>query len=417
MSVSIAQISAEHHYDGFGIFTLSPRLSWRFNPTTLKGWQQASYDIEILRNGKEESYHVESSESVLVPWPSSLLSSREIVNIKVRSNGKDGSTTAWASFTVEVALLERSDWKAKLISCPPQSNDEPKRPFRLRKSFICSQASPARLYATAHGLYQIEVNGKVVGDHVLAPGWQSYKHRLHYQMYNITSLLKEGENVIGAYVGEGWFAGRLGRPSVSNIWGDRLGFLGQLEVDGKIICVTDDSWEYLDGPIIASEIYDGEIFDSTLEDHSWSTTSHSAKAKGRAEELSFPSAKLISPDVAPVRRIMEIKPMRIITTPRGKKVLDFGQNLVGWLRSENNIPGKKGEELLIQHAEVMEHEELGTRPLRTAKARDIIKLGGKTKGYEPMFTFHGFRQDNPTSWSESSLPANICLKIRPDHWL
>lgn len=178
---------------------------------------------------------------------------------------------------------------------------------------------------------------------------------------------------------------------MSNIWGDRLGFLSQLEVDGKVTCVTDDSWEYLDSPIIASEIYNGEIIDTTLDDHSWSTTSLSTKAKGRAEELPFPSAELISPDVAPVRRIMEIKPTKIITTPKGKKVLDFGQNMVGWLRIENNIPGKEGEELLIKHAEVMEHEELGTRPLRTAKARDIIKLGGKTKGYEPRFTFHGFR--------------------------
>jgi alpha-L-rhamnosidase len=391
MSVSIAQLSIEHHHDGFGIFTPLPRLSWRFDNTTVKDWRQSSYDVSISRKDKEESYHVESSESVLVPWPSKALSSRETANIKVRAHGNDGSTTEWASLTVEVALLERSDWKAKLISGPPQIKDHPKRPFHLRKTFNCSKAGRARLYATAHGLYQVELNGKVVGDHVLAPGWQSYKHRLHYQQYDITALLKEGKNVIGASVGEGWYAGRLGRPGVSNIWGERLGFLGQLEVDGQMTCVTDNSWEYLDAPIIASEIYNGEIYDTTQNDISWSTTSHSTKAKGKAEELQFPAAELISPDVAPVRRIMEIKPTKIITTPKGKKVLDFGQNLVGWLRIEKDIPGKEGEELLIKHAEVMEHEELGTRPLRTATARDIIKLGGKTKGYEPTFTFHGFR--------------------------
>ncbi len=117
----------------------------------------------------------------------------------------------------------------------------------------------------------------------------------------------------------------------------------------------------------------------------------SAMPKGRAEELSFPTAELISPDVAPVRRIMEIKATKIITTPSGKKVLDFGQNLVGWLRIEKDIPGAAGDQLLIRHAEVMEHDELGTRPLRSALAREIIKLGGRTKGYEPTFTFHGFR--------------------------
>jgi alpha-L-rhamnosidase len=391
MSVSISQLCVEHHHDGFGISTTLPRLSWRFNVTALKGWRQTSYDITVSRNGKAESYHVESSESVLVPWPSAPLLSREVANLKLRANGKDGSTTDWASLTIEVALLERSDWTAKLISAPPQSDDGPKRPFRIRKSFNCSTIRPARLYATAHGLYQVEINGKVVSDQVLAPGWQSYKHRLHYQLYNITSLLKEGENVIGATIGEGWFAGRLGRPGTFNIWGSRIGFLGQLEIDGKVTCVTDNSWEYVDSPIISSEIYDGEVIDTALDNCSWSTTSTSAKARGKVEELPFPSAQLVSPDVAPVRRILEIKPTKIIITATGKKVLDFGQNLVGWLRIEKDIPGKEGDEIVIKHAEVMEHGELGTRPLRTAKARDIIKLGGKTKSYEPKFTFHGFR--------------------------
>lgn len=391
MAVSIARLQAEHHHDGLGISQPSPRLSWQFNSTTVKDWQQVSYEIAISRNGKEESHHVNSSESVLIPWPSSPLLSREVAHVKVRAKGKDGSTTEWANLTVETALLHRSDWTAKLISGPRQSNEEPKRPFRLRKVFAASQARSARLYATAHGLYQVEINGKVVGDHVLAPGWQSYKHRLHYQVYDVTSLLKEGQNVIGISLGEGWYAGRLGRPGVLNIWGNRLGFLGQLEVDGKAALVTDDSWEHLESPIQASEVYDGEIVDTTLIDPSWSTTSYTANTRGKAEELPFPSAELLSPDVAPVRRILEIKPTQIITTPKGKKVLDFGQNLVGWLRIETDIPGKAGEELLIKHAEVLEHGELGTRPLRTAKARDIIKLGGKTKGYEPTFTFHGFR--------------------------
>lgn len=393
MSVKIAEVSVEHHHDGFGVSHANPRLSWRFESTSIKGWRQSSYDIKIARQGRNEDYHVDSSESILVPWPSSPLTSREIANIKVRAIGHDGSQTEWESITIEAAYLESSDWKAKLISAPPQSDPGPKRPFRLRQTFSLSEKTAiGRLYATAHGLYQVEVNGHVVGDQVLTPGWQSYKHRLHYQVYDITSFLQSGENVIGAYVGEGWFAGRLGRPGTSNIWGDRLGFLAQVEVDGKLVCATDESWEYLDGPILLSEIYNGEVIDTNLEDPLWSTkAAKKASSQGQAEELPFPSAVLTAPDVAPVRRIMEIKPQKLITTPSGKKVLDFGQNLVGWLRIEKDLPGKQGDELLIRHAEVLEHGELGTRPLRTAKARDIIKLGGSTKGYEPRFTFHGFR--------------------------
>lgn len=392
MTVSIAALTAEHHHDGFGLFVSRPRLSWRFNGTDAKDWRQASYDLEIIRGGKSEGYHVDSSESVLVPWPFEPLRSRERVHVKVRANGEDGSQTERAELTIEAALLDRADWKAKLISGPKQSNETSKKPYRLRKSFNVSQVgSAARLYATAHGVYEVEINGQKVGDHVLAPGFQSYKHRLHYQIYDVTSLLREGENVLGAYVAEGWFAGRLGRPSVSNIWGDRLGFLGQLECEGEAVCLTDSSWEWLDGPIQHASIYDGEEFDASQEQSGWSTSGSTVPAKAPAEELPFPTAALIAPEAPPARRIMEIKPVELVTTPSGKKVLDFGQNLVGWLRIERQIDGKAGEQILIRHAEVMERGELGVRPLRTAKAQNIIGLGGEVKGYEPRFTFFGFR--------------------------
>lgn len=390
MSVEIAQLSVEHHHNGFGISHSKPRLSWRFKATTVKGWQQASYELRLKRGPKEtETYRVASSESVLVPWPSAPLSSRETASIQVRATGKDGSQTNWATLDIEVALLDRSEWKAKLISGLKQPRDEPKQPFRLRKSFKY-QGGNARLYATAHGIYEIEINGKRVGEDVLTPGWQSYNHHLHYQIYDVTKLLQVGENVIGAYVGEGWYAGRLGRPGTSNIWGDRLGFLAQLEADAEAICVTDSSWEYLTGPVESSEIYNGETYNTHLEDPSWSTNSSSARGLGSAAELSFPEAQLSAPDVAPVRRVIELKPKTIITTPSGKKVLDLGQNIVGWLRVDADIPGDA--ELVIKHAEVMENHELGTRPLRTAKATATIKLGGiSAKGYEPKFSWYGFR--------------------------
>lgn len=392
MAVSIAALTAEHHHDGFGLFVPKPRLSWRFNATEAKDWRQASYDLEIKRGGQSQSYHVDSSESVLVPWPSDPLYSRERIQVRARATGQDGSQTEWAETDLEAALLDREDWKATMISGPKQSNDVSKKPFRLRKSFNLSEAgSVARLYATSHGIYEVEINGKRVGDHVLAPGFQSYKHRLHYQIYDVTELLQKGENVIGAYIAEGWFAGRLGRPSVSNIWGDRLGFLGQLESDGEAICVTDSSWEWLDGPIQAASIYDGEEYDSSQEQPGWSTPGSSIEGKGAAEEIIFPAAALIAPEAPPARRIMGIKAVEVITTPSGKKVLDFGQNLVGWLRIEKQIDAKAGQQLCIRHAEVMERGELGVRPLRTAMAQNVVKLGGEVKGYEPRFTFFGFR--------------------------
>lgn len=392
MAVAIAALTAEHHHDGFGLAVASPRLSWRFNDSDAKHWYQSSYDIEIHRGDASESYHVNSPESVLVPWPSKPLRSREQVRVKTRSTGRDGLQTEWAELLIEAALLERDEWKAALISGPKQSNETSKKPFRLRKTFSVSKKPAfARLYATAHGVYEIEINGERAGDYVLAPGFTSYKHRLNYQMYDVTNLLHEGDNVIGVYVAEGWFAGRLGRPSVSNIWGDRLGFLAQLECDGEAACITDASWEWLDGPIQAASIYDGEEYDSSQEQSDWSKPGSQAVGKGPVEELPFPSATLIAPEAPPGRRVMELKPVELITTPSGKKVLDFGQNLVGWLRIEKQIDGQPGQAVLIRHAEVMEHGELGVRPLRTAKAQNIVKLGGNVKGYQPRFTFFGFR--------------------------
>ncbi|KAB5559702.1 bacterial alpha-L-rhamnosidase-domain-containing protein [Coniochaeta sp. 2T2.1] len=414
MSVSIDRVTAEHHHDGFGISSSTPRLSWRFGPTIARGWQQAFYEIRVSRHGKEEQYQVISTESLLVPWPSSPLSSREVVIVSVRATGIDGSQTNWQTAKLEAALLKRTDWVAALISGPSQDKDLPKAPFRLRKRFNFDGGTSCRLYSTAHGLYNVEINGKVVGNQVLAPGWQSYHHRLHYQVYDVTGLLVHGENTIGVYLGEGWFAGRLGRPGIRNIWGDRLGILAQLEVDGKVACKSDATWELLgDGPILASEIYNGETFDTTLANPSWSTNSVEIQSSGCAEELPFPGAALISPDVAPVRRVMEVRPQTIITTPSGKLVLDFGQNLVGWLRIGRDIPGPG--ELVIRHAEVLENGELGTRPLRTAKAEARIKLGGHgTKGYEPRFTFYGFRYAEVTAPEPVSLSDFTAVVVTSD---
>jgi alpha-L-rhamnosidase len=394
MAVSITSLQAEHRESGFGIGVPSPRLSWRYGTTTLQGWQQSSYEIVIDRGGKQERYKVDSDASNLVPWPSAPLASREKVTVKVTSSGADGKSATSPKLHLEAGLFDKSDWKANLISGPRQDPDQPKPPFRLRKTFTLSSVpSSSRLYATAHGLYTVEVNGKPVGDHVLAPGWQSYNHHLNYQLYDISDLLVKGENVITAHLGEGWFATRLGKPGVRNLWGDRLGFLGQIEVDGQIVAVTDDSWDVLKSAVVNSEIYNGETVETTITDD---------KPTGKAQTLPFPSSKLIASDAPPVRRIKEVKPVELITTPSGRKVIDFGQNLVGWIRIEKDL---KGSELVMRHAEVLEDGELGTRPLREAKATTTIKLGGPTKGWEPKFTFYGFRWVLTTSGRNLLIPS------------
>lgn len=374
MSVQIAQVTAEHHESGFALDTPSPRLSWRFKETEAEDWVQMGYEIQVKREQGEEVYKVDSAQSVLVPWPSSPLSPREIVEVRVRAIG--ATTTDWSSITLEASLLD-SKWSASMITGPTEDASQPKHPFRLQKRFTLSTVGRARLYATALGVYEVEINGGRVGDQLLTPGWTSYNYHLNYQTYDVGGYLQEGENVITAHVAEGWYAGRLGK-AYRNIWGDRLGFVGQLEVDKEVI-VSDDTWSVLASYILEAEIYNGEVVDTNPAD------AHVLNAT----ILPFPTAKLISSHAPPVRRVMEVAPVAMITTPEGKKVLDFGQNLVGWLRINRDLEGDG--DMLLRHAEVMEDGELGVRPLRTAMARDIIKLGGPTKGWEPKFTFHGFR--------------------------
>jgi alpha-L-rhamnosidase len=237
--VFISRLSCEHYESPLGIHHIRPRLSWRFEGSEVD-WKQASYDLEIryrgTGNGDEEEeverHHVDSLQSVLVPWPGRKLVSRDVVHVRVRSNGEDGSSTDWTEITLQVALLSPSDWTARLLGGLAGDVDAAHRPILLRKAFPVDRSDSARLYITAHGCYKVFINGHRVGDQALAPGWQSYHHRLHYQTYDVSKLLKKGEeNVIGVVLGEGWFATRLnfggGRR---NIWGADLGVLAQLEI-------------------------------------------------------------------------------------------------------------------------------------------------------------------------------------------
>lgn len=348
------------------------------------------------RSGKEpEVYSVTTHESVLVKWPSIPLVSREGATVSVKVQGSDSVWTEVAELYVEAGLLDRSDWTAVPISNPPSDNTIAKQPFRVRRTLTVSSTSKARLYITALGLYEAYLNGKKIGVDLLTPGWTSYYARINYQTYDVTELLQEGENVFGAWVGEGWYACLLGyQGGTRNIYGDRLGLLAQLEVDGKVVAQSgEDGWEWSFGAIKTSEIYNGEVYDSTLPDVDFAEGDWKP-----VEALPFPSAALVSSQSPPVRVVDILKPKEIITTNSGQVVVDFGQNFGGVIRILSEPP-TEARELVIKHAEVMEHGELGTRPLRYARASEIITLGGRSlKGYMPKFTFHGFRYAEITGW-------------------
>ncbi|KAL4769805.1 bacterial alpha-L-rhamnosidase-domain-containing protein [Aspergillus nidulans var. acristatus] len=420
--LSLESPTFEHHPTGFGVGTATPRLSWRF--LTAEGcprnWKQTAYEIQITR-GEEpetETHLVTSDASVLVPWPSKPLKSRECAQVRVRAFGRgvdqpEVEPTDWSSWTVvECALLNREDWAALPITDPAKAADGPLRPLRFRKSFDLSgkgTISQARLYITSLGIYRAFINGREVSDHCLAPGWTSYRYRLNYQTLDIAPFLsRDGPNTIAIEVAEGWYATRLGfLGGRRQLYGDKIAAVAQLEVRFEaetFSLVTDRTWTCQQSAILMSEYYDGEIYDACEETPGWNS---SFLESGNSpwvpvQVLPFPAATLVAPDAPPVRVTEEIKPISVHKSPLGKTIVDFGQNLVGRLRvrSVNKSPGSR---VTFTHAEALEHGELATRPLRIAKCTDeIICAGKELTSWSPQYTFHGFRYVQVDGWDENS---------------
>ncbi|KAL5329518.1 hypothetical protein ACEPPN_003032 [Leptodophora sp. 'Broadleaf-Isolate-01'] len=405
-NISISKITFEHYPDGFGIGHPAPRLSWRFSGEA-NNWKQVAVELKVLVNPgtssqSSETFRIETSESILVPWPARSLKSRDIAEVSVRAIGEKLSTPWSAPATVEVALLDRSDWTADLIESEvTQPVDDTKRPVVFQKEFVVDSIRESRLYITAHGIYDAKINGKRVGDHVLAPGWTSYNHRLNYQVYDVQSLLREGMNTLVIEVGEGWYAGRLGfMGGVRSIYGEQIGLIAQLEGGGSVLAKTDTSWTCGTGPILKSELYDGEVVDLREE----TKAPNSVIVKDLDKEV-----MLAAPEIPPVRCTEDIIPVSISKSPSGKVIVDFGQNLVGWC---------EGKTIQLSHVEVLENGECASRPLRLAKAQDSITLSAQVpeEYWEPKFTFHGFRYVQVDGWpTESASPTINDLTARVVH--
>ena len=428
---TVAAPTFEHHHDGLGLGYAKPRISWQFGttPDTAPSWMQTDYDIEVTwsATGEVENFSGQSDESVLVPWPARALNSREAAKVRVRCHGtgivsgsEAASTTGWSEASeVEVGFLSKENWKASFITSSKRIGpDGPLQPLRFRREFELSSKggiSRARLYLTAMGVCQAYINGKPTSDELMAPGWTSYQHRHNYRVHDVSSLLNpNGENVIAIEVSEGWYCGVLGvRGGTRFIYGDRLAVLAQLEIDAddgtstQVLTSDNGNWSCTGSAIKLSEIYNGEIYDARTDDHSWNQTGAGWRDDGwiSVTKVPWPSAELVAPDAPPVRVTEMIEVKEVFKSKSGQTILDFGQNLVGRVQIRQlDLPS--GGELSLRHAEVMENGELGTRPLRLAKATDIITSAGETiRDWVPQFTFHGFRYVQVDGWpGDGSLP-------------
>ena len=374
----------EHHTDAaLGVGTAEPRLSWQLSSAD-EDYRQEAYEIEI--NG--ETFAVTSAEQILVPWPGRPLGSRESATVRVRVRG-GGEFSPWSEpATVEAGLLNAADWTARFVGT------EITGPIISGAAELPGDIVKARLYASAHGVYLPSLNGERVGDHQLAPGWTAYQHRLRYQTYDVTGLVRPGANTLDFQLGNGWFRGRLGFRGQKGLYGDRLAVIAQLEVttaDGRThVFASDESWTVRESTVISDDLYDGQRTDLR-------------RTSDRREPvivLDSDPRVLVAPDGPPIRVTEVVPAVAVTTSPSGKTLVDFGQNVVGRVRLR--VRGlAEGQEITLRHAEVLEEGELGVRPLRTAKATDTFVLAGPEEvTLEPELTFHGFQYAEVTGVPE-----------------
>ncbi len=407
------ELKTEYKKNPLGMDNPKPRFSWQLEATA-RGLKQMAYHLRVAKSERDleagknltwDSGPVKSDESLHREYAGPALESGARYYWQVRVWDASGKDTGWsAPAFFEMGLLNAADWKASWIEPDLAEDAKTSNPSpMLRREFKLSGAiEKARAYVTSHGLYELHLNGERVGDQVFTPGWTSYNKQLQYQTYDVTNLLKAGDNAIGVWLGDGWYRGNLAWGGKRNIYGDKLGLLLQIEVtykDGhKELIISDDKWKAATGAILMSEIYHGETYDARLEKSGWASPGF-ADAEWKGVKVAQHSKAILTAPAGPaVRKIEELKPVKIFKTPAGETVVDFGQNLVGWVRLK--VQGAAGTTITIRHAEVLDKAgNFYTENMRAAKTtlRYTLK-GGGAEVYEPHFTFFGYRYAAVEGW-------------------
>jgi alpha-L-rhamnosidase len=404
--LTIKDLRTEYHVNPIGVDIPAPRLSWKMDAEGARNILQTSYHIRCARSPEAlnrgfplvwDSGEVASDRSVHVEYEGLPPGPGERIYWKVKASAGDRHS-GWSEPAFwETGLMDASAWKAQwieadLLEDPDRANPAPllRKEFRTQKMVI-----KAILYVTARGLYRVHLNGVRAGDQEFTPGWTSYHKRLQYQVYDVTGMVKNGDNAIGVILGDGWYRGNIGWQGERNLYGDKTALLLQLKItfyDGSALLVfSDGSWKSSTGPILSSEIYHGEVYDARLEKRGWDLPGYDDSDWAGVLTREYGYDSLTATVGPPVRVTREIKPTAFITTPLGERVLDFGQNLAG--RIQFQLLGIPGGKITLLHAEVLDKDgNFYTENLRAARQKvEYIFKGREAETYEPHFTWMGFR--------------------------
>ncbi len=404
---AVSNLTCEYQNKPLGIAVRQPRLSWQMH-SKKRGARQTAYQIVAAASATTlnseqnllwDSGKVETNQSTHVVYAGPALVAGQRVYWKVRIWDEADEMAESAVTWWETGLLDQSDWQANWITPDWEEGSDQSQPSPLlRRSFSAANGLvAARVYATSLGLYELRLNGQRVGDAVLTPGWTSYHNRLQYQTYDVTDLLRAGDNVLSATLGDGWYRGHMGFTGTRNLYGDRLALLLQMHLvyaNGRSeIIVSDEQWRATPGPIQLSDIYMGETYDARQEKPGWDDSGYDDNEWSRVRHYDHPKEIVVAQDGPFMRHQERLEPINILQSPKGETILDFGQNMVGWVQMR--VRGSAGTTVTLRHAEVLDQDgNLYTENLRRAKQIIRYILKGSVDAdeiFEPHFTFQGFR--------------------------
>ena len=424
-------LRCEHRTDVPCIDDVAPRLSWQLESDELDQ-RQTGYRLSVECDGETlwDSGAIESAASIDVTYAGRALPAGSLCTWRVQVRDQDGRWSAWsetASFHVAPA-----SWSARWIrrdgvydpGVPVPGEEEerdeedamlrlPAAPYLRRPFQARGDLARATLYATARGVVELELNGARVGDAVLEPGWTDYRARIEYATHDVTGLLRMGENVLGALLADGWYAGMVGFDARrrGNHYGRDPELLCELHLhyaDGsRDVVRSDESWRGTTGPVVYSDLLMGERYDARRELGPWSEPGYDDAGWHPVATRARDDTALVPQRAQPIRVTETLQPVAVRERAAGSRVVDFGQNMVGWTRLA--VTGERGARVRIRFAEMLEPDgSLHLSNLRTARQLDTYVLKGEAREtYEPRGTFHGFRYAEVTGADDFELSGSV----------
>ncbi len=380
--MKIRSLRANHLTNPMGYAMTAPTFTWTAESS---GKKQAFARVQISLDENFESILFDSGEqagiSSLGFTPEIDLSprTRYFWRVEVAADNGDRAVSDPAWF--ETGKMNEP-WQAEWIAAP---FDKDVHPILSRTLNLNAKPLRARAYAVGLGVYELNVNGRKAGDEVLAPFYNDYSQWIQVQTYDITDLLREGENHLDAWLGNGWYKGRFGFvEGGGEVYGDQMKLIAELRLDmpdGETVVIgTDGKWTCRTSPVLESSIYDGEVYDARLED---------SPASVPAEICDAPEGPLCDRLSPPLRKIRTVEAKKLLHTPAGEQVIDFGQLMTGWVEFDCDLP--EGAKIFLEHGELLQHDNFYRDNLRSAKEHYTYISKGGPAHVRPHFTFYGFR--------------------------